>query len=62
MTHDEIKIGEYYKMSYSESLGTQLIFVVGRDPFSGKFVATCDEWLNKVDLLENDDYEVMERI
>lgn len=62
MKHDDIKIGEYYKFSYMEPLGAQLVFVVGRDPFSGKFVVTCDEWLNKVDLLDHEDYELMERI
>lgn len=62
MKHDEIKIGEYYKLTYGEPLGEQLIFVVGRDPFSGKFVVSCDKWLNKVDLLEDDDFELMEKI
>lgn len=62
MKYNEIKIGEYYQFSYGEPLGTQLIFVVGRDPFSGKLVVSCDEWLNKVDLLDYDDAELMEKI
>lgn len=62
MKYNDIKIGEYYKFSYMKEFGTQLIFVVGRDPFSGKFVVACDEWLNKVDLLDQDDCEFMERI
>lgn len=62
MKHNDIKIGEYYKFNYGEPLLEQLIFIVGRDPFSGKFVASCDVWLNKVDLLEDDDFEFMEKI
>lgn len=62
MNYNEIKIGEYYQFSYGEPLDTQLVFVVGWDPFSGKLVVTCDEWLNKVDFLDYEDAELMEKI
>lgn len=68
MKHEDIKIGEYYVLDDGLSAneigrkGGVLVFIIGRDPFSGKLVATCDEWGHKVDLLEDDDYQFMERI
>lgn len=63
MKYDDIKVGEYYE--FTDSGGDPeilLLFIIGRDPFSGKFVASCDEWLNKVDLLEFEDANLMEKI
>lgn len=67
MKYDDIKIGEYYSLNDGLSKNEQgkeelLIFVVGRDPFTGKLVASCDDWMNKVDLLSDDDYQFMEKI
>lgn len=64
MKHDDIKIGEYYK--YNEIVHVNptsyLIYIVGRDPFTGKLIATSDVWLSGVDVLDDFDFELMEPI
>lgn len=69
MKYDDIKIGEYYNYNYSDATPgpfknsfSQLVFIVGRDPFTGGFVATCDKWEHKVSILEDDDFKYMEKI
>jgi hypothetical protein len=38
----------------------QEITLLGVNPYTGKWVAACDDWLMKVSELEDDDWEVME--
>lgn len=61
MKYDDVKIGEYYKFSWPlDYFAPNLVFVVGRDPFTGRYVATCKEWLNHVDLLDDEDISWLE--
>lgn len=61
MKHDDIKIGEYYNVNWPNLPKPQLIFVIGRDPFTGKLVATCTDW-KICDFLKEDDFDLMEPI
>lgn len=61
MQHNDIKIGNYYKYKQRNGLW-DLLFVLGRDPFTGKFVATSDAWPNAAVLLGDVDLTMMESI
>lgn len=61
MQHNDIKIGEYYKYKHSPN-SKDLIFVVGRDPFSSRYVATSNAWGHTAVLLSDADYNLMEPI
>lgn len=67
MKYNDIKIGHYYKfndgLSGNENGKDELlIFIVGRDPFSLKLVASCPDWMNKVDLVDDNEIQFMEEI
>lgn len=61
MKYNDIKAGEYYKWKNEFTGITELIFVIGRDPFSGQFVATCKFW-EKSAFLYDYDFKNMEPI
>lgn len=61
MKHDDIQLNTYYK--YNEpNIDPYLIYIIGRDPFSGRLVATSKDWLMSADLLDDTDIEFMESI
>ncbi len=64
MKHEEIKVGEYYRIKDIWGIREDmvLVFVVGRDPFTGKFIVTCKDWEMGMDFLEDEEIETMERI
>lgn len=64
MKYEEIKSGEYYRIKDIWGIREEpiLVFVVGRDPFTGKFVITCKDWAMGLDFLEDDELEGMEKI
>lgn len=59
MNYKDIKINYYY--IYDDPLDDQsyLVYVIGRDAFSGNLVFSSNEWLNKVDLIDEEDAQYM---
>lgn len=64
MKRDDVKIGEYYKWNWdATSHGPDLLFAIGRDPFTGKLVFSCKDWNQGVDFIDDDeDFEMIEPI
>lgn len=40
----------------------QEIYLVGQDPRTGKWVASCNEWCMEISELDEDDYTLMELV
>lgn len=65
MKYNDIKIGEYYKFTWNdddENKRTDLIFVIGRNPFNGKLVVSCKAWSPGLSHIDDEDLQYMEKI
>jgi hypothetical protein len=64
MKYDDVKIGEYYKYRWGgKDYPEVLLYIVGRDPFTGRLVGACREWKEiQVDTLGDVAFELMEPI
>lgn len=60
MKYSDIKVNNYY--IYNDPIAEDkryLVYIVGRDRFTGKYVASSPEWINGVDLLEDHEFEYL---